>query len=99
MRDYYGIKNAPKDDNAPSTTGSNVSAGTTRDDDDDDGSSLGISVLDKDDFDAQDYVGNLLAHENLQVVLKAERRLLDGTFGFYSARMSAICLSFLIKSA
>ena len=70
LREFYGIKNAPKDGDAKiSEESMRTELGPEEDET--------LTELDKADFNAEAYVDNLLAKEGLQGVLKVEADLVS----------------------
>jgi hypothetical protein len=75
LREFYGLKNAPKDgDTKISEESSRTELGPEEDET--------LTELDVTDFDAEAYVNSLLVKEGLQGVLKVEADLVSR--GLYS---------------
>ncbi|KAI9691386.1 MAG: hypothetical protein M1820_009689 [Bogoriella megaspora] len=75
LRDYYGLKNAAKDKIAEPVPPEEVEQ---------------ISQLDKEGFNAEEYVKDLLARENLEGALKAENGLVSEIRGLDGERKSLV---------
>jgi hypothetical protein len=70
LREFYGIKNAPKEADAKISEESTRTELGPEDDET-------LTELDAANFDAEAYVGNLLAKEGLKGVLKVEADLIS----------------------
>ncbi len=75
LRDYYGLKGAGA--NAAESNGANIRSNSTSEERPHDESEE-LSELDREGFDADAYVSELLGREGLEGVLKAESKLLSG---------------------